>query len=447
MFWGFTPCLDLLSQYEEKLTQLPEELNILIVGGSDARHILQTLAKRYRHKKVNINIFIAEACMECIARHILLLYIALQPSEELGLIQKTYTFMELYGNALIRPNIARYLRNVSQEFIKFVTNYDYMHQVLPYAHMDLKYRERDYLETLFKFWCSEDEFDICYYWDRRMRQILGVRYDNKIGAFDWDLHMRFHIVGGQQVTSHEYKNFRLNGISFSWLESDVSKTNRSLVCGVIPNGDKFAHHGYLGDMQTGPYVSYGLECEDKEFLKKNNGVNTHRASDVTDRNLKQIFYELENQGEYIHQKICDLQPGSIVKICETKVVDSKGCSTSSQKKTQSCLTMKDVSLNFISVQCLKQMEYKEDYRNKFDVIYFSSTHVNKYLENSILQKISKGTSLLIIENKKYALNLRDKDLESYEAEIDDKMKNSAFTKLNFDVHKDDYVFYSLRDYQ
>lgn len=55
MYWGLTPALDLISQHEANLAcdSLPDELNILIMGGSDARHVLQTLAKRYRHTKVN----------------------------------------------------------------------------------------------------------------------------------------------------------------------------------------------------------------------------------------------------------------------------------------------------------------------------------------------------------------------------------------------------------
>lgn len=444
MFWGVTPCLDLLSKYEQTLSEPPpEELNILLVGGTDARHILQTLAKRYRHKKVKINFFLAEACMETVARHMLLIYIALQPLEDLGLIQKTYTFMELYGNALIRPNIARYLQNVAKEFVNFITDYDYLHKIIPYLNLELKYKERDYLENLFKFWCSKDEFDVCECWDRRMRKSLGVRYDNKMGAFDWDLHMRFHTVGGHQVCSQEYRNFRLNGIGFSWLESDVSKTNRSLVCAVIPNGEKFAHHGYLGDMQTGPYVTYGLECEDKEFLKKTNGTNTHRATDVAERNLKQIFHELENQSEYTHKKMYDLEPGSIVKLCEAKVVDATGCQSNSNKKAKRCLDLEDATLNFLSIHTLKVMEHKESYRNKFDIVYFSSAHM-KYFDRNTVEKIAKDRSVLIIENQKYVLSFRDKDLEEYEEEIDEKMKNSAFEKAAFDVHKDDHIFYSLR---
>lgn len=55
MFWGITPVLDLLQEYKTCTNpkSIPEELNVLIIGGADSRHILNTLAKRYRHKNVS----------------------------------------------------------------------------------------------------------------------------------------------------------------------------------------------------------------------------------------------------------------------------------------------------------------------------------------------------------------------------------------------------------
>ena len=55
MFWGLTPALDLLEEYKNIANKetLPHELNILLVGSTDCRHILKTLAKRYQHQKVS----------------------------------------------------------------------------------------------------------------------------------------------------------------------------------------------------------------------------------------------------------------------------------------------------------------------------------------------------------------------------------------------------------
>lgn len=175
MFWGLTPALDLLKELEDHDGNLPEEINILIVGGADARHVLQTVAKRYRHKSPKINFYLAEACVETVAKQLLLLNIALQPDNVLGLEQKTKVFMELYGNTMVRPSVAKYLASVAHELVKMVTNYDYLNKLMSCVTLDIKYKERDYLENLLKFWCGKEEFDICRSWDRRLRNFLGVR--------------------------------------------------------------------------------------------------------------------------------------------------------------------------------------------------------------------------------------------------------------------------------
>lgn len=436
MFWGLTPAVNFLSEYETKTqTCLPDELNILLFGSADCRHILQTIAKQYRHKKVKLHFYVVETCGETIARQIMLLYTALRPTEELALVQKTRTFMELYGNSLLRPAVAKYLRHISYDFVKFITDFEYMKQKIPFVEMELKYKERDYLENLFKFWCGEDDFNICDSWDRRLRKILGIRYDNKLGAFDWDLHMRFHPVGGQQVCNQEYRNFRANGVAFTWLESDVSKPNRSLVCGVIPNGEKFVHYGYLGDMQTGPFVAYGLTCEDEVFTKRSNGHNLHRATDVVERNLKQIFYELEAQKPYEHQSTTDLQMGTMVtKLSEIRVVDVKERGACENKKSEPCINVGNTKITFLS---LDYLQHKQKYRSVFDLIYFNNSYL-KFLNREIISNAAnKSCCFILIENQRFVLNLRDKDLEEHKNNILEKV-DGLDCEIKFDALKDDY---------
>lgn len=427
--------MDLLSEYESKIQKtLPDELNIVLLGSGDCRHVLQTLARRYRHKNVKLNFYIVETCGETIVRQLLLLYTALRPPEEMALVQKTRTFMELYGNTLLRPAVAKYLRLAAYDFVKYITNFEYMKQIMPFIKIELKYKERDYLENLCKFWCSDDDFNICESWDRRMRKMLGIRYDNKLGAFDWDLHMRYHAVGGQQVCNQEYKNFRLNGLAFTWLESDASKTNRSLVCGVIPNGKSFAHYGYLGDMQTGPFVSYGLRCEDESFLKKINDRNAYRATDITERNLKQIFHELEEQKEYVHQTTTDLQMGTLVtKLSDVKVIDVKDTGAFRNKTSAKCIDVGDAQITFVSVEHLMQ---KNKYHGLFDLIYCNSTYL-KFLSAVLVRNIARRPCLVLIENQKYLLNFRDDDLENYKKDVLEKIDDLK-VDVKFDALKDDY---------
>lgn len=175
MFWGLTPALDLLHELSENGNN-KEEVNILIVGGNDCRHILQTLAKRHRHGKKKINFFIVEAIMENVAKQLLLLRTSLEPEDEMALVRRTRIFMELYGNTFLRPAVAKYLKGEASELVKMVTDLDYMKEVMPNVVLDLKFKDRDYMENVFKFWGSSDEFDIQNAWDRLVSVDNALRY-------------------------------------------------------------------------------------------------------------------------------------------------------------------------------------------------------------------------------------------------------------------------------
>ena len=65
-WWGFSPATDLV-QYGQKKDQ---ELNILLVGPGDIRHLLRTISENPESK---INFYIYEEQIESVARHLLLL--------------------------------------------------------------------------------------------------------------------------------------------------------------------------------------------------------------------------------------------------------------------------------------------------------------------------------------------------------------------------------------
>lgn len=442
MFWGLTPALNLLEEVEV----LPREVNVLVLGGADCRHVFKTLSKRYKYNNAKINFYIMEMCPETIAKQLLLLYVALQSQEAMGLMQKTRIFMELYGNTLLRPSTARYLSSVAVDLINMITNSDYMKEVMPNVKLELKYKERDYIENLFKFWCSSDEFNIAECWDKRLRKSLGVRYDSKIGAFDWDLHMRLKPNGGQQVCNQEYQNFRLLGLAFTWLETEASKPNRSMVCGVISNGEKFAHYGYLGEMETGPFVTYGLDCEDKTFTKTTNNVNIYRSTDVTERNLKQIFHEMLNDEDYVHQITSSFTLGHLPPTNTIKVIDvGQSGDNKNSIKVLRCIELENVTIHFISLTYFKTMKHKERYENFFHIIYFNSFYM-KHFDSEIVEKISTTNSKLIIENQLFVLSNRKKELEEYEKSVCDKIESIKLKKaLKCNIEKDCYIKYILKE--
>lgn len=192
MLWGYGPAVDILAEIADvKPVTSQEELNILIIGASDGRHILQTIAKYYTHPRRKVNFYVTEVLLEMVARQLLFFLTALEPPDKLGLFEKTRLFMEIYGNTLVRPNTSKYLVKKAHQLVYMITDESYLARRLPLVSIcNLKYKERDNLETIFQFWAKVRFDNVIKLWDGRIRQSLGTRYDNKEGVFDWDYYMR-----------------------------------------------------------------------------------------------------------------------------------------------------------------------------------------------------------------------------------------------------------------
>ena len=213
MHWGLSESLDLLDEYEKSFTnekgeQRKNEINILLFGGNDPRHLIRTMCKMYQHKSQGtvpyLNFYLVDGCIEMVARNILLLAIALEDTEILNLRSKVHLFMDIYGNSLIRAFSYHYLVAKAKTLIKAITDEEYLKVVMPMLNIDgIKYRDRDGLENTFNFWLSQEFniFNIQEYWNNRLRKLLTSRYDYREGQFDWDLNMILKERGGKQICS------------------------------------------------------------------------------------------------------------------------------------------------------------------------------------------------------------------------------------------------------
>lgn len=88
MYWGSSPCLDLAAYGVGH-----GHVKILVVCASDARHVLQTLAKRYRHAYTKIDIYVYEPVVELYTRHIQQIALALEPIDRFSLSFKVINFL------------------------------------------------------------------------------------------------------------------------------------------------------------------------------------------------------------------------------------------------------------------------------------------------------------------------------------------------------------------
>lgn len=94
----------------------------------------------------------------------------------------------------------------------------------------LKFRERDDLEFIFKFWMDDSKvWDASLLWDYRTRALLGRRFDSKENIFDWDYNMKL-LETPQAVIVHplEYKKFRTMGSPFELRNAKMDVSNKTM---------------------------------------------------------------------------------------------------------------------------------------------------------------------------------------------------------------------------
>lgn len=410
MFWGFCEALDLYSEYRLSLKatnggdENKSELNILLYGSGDPRFILKTLAKSYKHG-VKINFYVIEGCLEITARNMLLLNVALEPASEFSLKGKTHTFMDLYGNSLLRPISHSYMCSKAKHFLNVITDLDYAKEKIPILNFDqLKYRERDALENIFTFWLERkgNVFNITNYWENRNRNLLKTRYDNRHGVFDWDLQMRLKDYGAEQICSQEYKHWRDVGVAFVFPEYEQAMPNKTLAADLCRNGTLYRHRGYVGDITVGPFTTFGLKCDDAKLLRSEHGANFFRASDVTERNVFEIMYEIQERKSYTSSRSDLHQFGTTVLDMGTTMppVNPECNEIELKKYDESTIPIDNLSITFLHLDDTMAVQNRETFKEFFDVVFVARNYLSFLKED--FANIFKDKCLIMFETRQYS---------------------------------------------
>lgn len=379
MLWGFSEALDLNEEYEKYVKNeenLPTELNILLFGSADPRHIIKTLARLYKHNdKTKVHFYVLEGCPALIARQMMLLSIALEPSNLLTLKTRTHLFMDIYGNTLIRSSSMGYINSKSNHLIKCVTDLNFNEKIQPIFDLShLKFVERDCLEMALSFWREKEKniFDLSGSWMECLRQQLGDRFDSREGAYDWDHQMRLKDNGAQQICSQEYKHWRETGIAFTFPEYRQSHVNKTFAL----QPSKSNAGGYLGDITTGPFCNFGLTCSDQKMLKSNHGQNEYRATDITERNLFELLYEIQES------KQPDSESLAMHKLGMTTIVTGKMFNSNQQefsdedlkKFNEPLIQIDQCKISFLSMNDAQALVDGKKFNKKFDIIFIGRNY-------------------------------------------------------------------------
>lgn len=436
-WWGFSPAFDFqetgISEMMKKLDSYsaPETLNILLIGAGDLRLVLTTIARRHRHRKRKLNFYILETASELYARHILFLALSLEMQKRMGLQEKTELFLELFGNTLVRKQTVDYVEKMSTEFIKMVTDTDYLARKLPCLNLSqLKFKERDFLEGVFKFWrdSKPEAFDVKKCWDLRLRQHLGIRYDSRFNVYDWDHSMSLIERRGAIIHIHEYKNWRETGTAFTVREGTYDIANKTLASGLVimHQGERYPRRGYWGDTVVSPYVAIGIESEERSFFKKTNTMYSKTAENVAEFNVLAMFHEMMF-GE--HYKLPDKSKDDesqmkkesgpkLEEITEEEEEKEEGEEKRQPQKENSSeqqqrpldleyesLPLDDVQVTFLPLGCAAELHKRSKYQKAFDVVYFGNSlvhHLKQELSGVFADNCAVliESALLMVELKK-----------------------------------------------
>lgn len=475
-WWGFSPALDLQAKYQS-LSSNVEDLKInensttkkgkrafLVVGAGDCRHILKTIVYACRHGQTDLDIFVVENNLEIYARDFLLLSIAFEPKERLGLQEKTELFLELFGNSLVRPQTSEYLQQKSSDFIRFITDLDYLEASLPvFNFSQLKFKERDQLESIFKFWRNPDPklFDICQHWEERLRQYFATRYDSRKNIYDWDYNMKLSkkvsIIHG-----NEYKSWREQGVAFE-LRSDSTYevSNRTLASGLIikRDGERFARRGYWGDVINSPYLAFGIESEEKSLFKTSNGQHVKTSTLVSEYNVTALMHELMTGEMYTLPQSDDKKEAKkgkatleelaeeVEEVEETgkerkEIQEGANAKKDSVSQAQGYVKCPGVKVHFLPVNCVPDLSRKSKYSKLFDVIYFSNSMV--HLLTPEVNETFADEAIIVAETTKFMLDLRPEQMQEYMKKIT-SMAQRAGCKAsgNLDGEKDAHAFFTF----
>ncbi|XP_034111669.1 dynein axonemal assembly factor 3 homolog [Drosophila albomicans] len=437
MFWGLSSALDLYQEYI-KAFKLPDDakadaeeqpaaLNILICGGADPRHVIRTLAKRYTHGcKPKLNFYLLDGCAEIMARNMLLLGLALEPPESFSLVCKAHLFMDIYGNSLLRPSSHHYMAAKARTLLRVICCEDVRQNVAPILNIDaLKYKERDGLETAFTFWQPKEQvFEIQRFWEQRVRALLGPRYDHREGAFDWDLSMSLKDREAQQICSQEYRYWRETGVAFVFPEYEHCKPNKTLAAGLVRNGRNYVNRGYVGDIQTGPFCGFGLRSSEERMHNSVHGENDYRATDVTERNLLELFHELQTQSVYEHDKTLSRRYGS-TKLLMTPLLshNESDVTESQQSYNKPWIPVPDVQIHFVSSMDILDMQKGcSRWDDHFDIAFMAHNYFS-FLSKEFFRALHEK-ALFIMETKLLTVE-RKEQVKKFESNVKDILKEAG----------------------
>ncbi|XP_060031771.1 dynein axonemal assembly factor 3 isoform X2 [Erinaceus europaeus] len=340
----------------------------------------------------------------------LIFSLALEDPEKMGLHEKSETFLEVWGNALLRAPVAAFVRAQAGRLAALVPEPERLAQQLPWLSLAaLKFRERDALEAVFRFWTGGDRapetFPVSRLWDSRLRHYLGSRYDSRRGVSDWDLHMKLHDRGARVIHTREFRRWRDTGVAFEPRDPGAYHVpNRTLASGRLLShrGERVSARGYWGDIATGPFVAFGIEADDQSLLGTSNGQPVKTAGEITQHNVTELLREVTARGR-------------------------ARAATGGPEQVSAGADPEPFMLHFLPLGSAQTLHHKGCYKGHFQLLYVACGMVH-FLSPELGACVAPG-GRLVVELARYLVDLRQEQLRDFSSRVGELARTAGFTPL------------------
>ncbi|XP_077100200.1 dynein axonemal assembly factor 3-like [Siphateles boraxobius] len=207
-------------------------------------------------------------------------------------------------------------------------------------------------------------------------------------------------------------------------------------------GDQVAVRGYWGDIVSSPYLSFGIETDNKDLLKKQNNQHVKTAQDISEVNVLALFECLATRESSLLNEDVPNPSSSCCQSTDRLITEEKIQNDPPSSQTHSETEQHPAEQHTQALESLKKLPLKNKYRNLFKSIFCSASMVHQL--DSSLREIAAPDAALLIELANFLLDLSKEQVSCFADKVKEIAGESGFT-ANHDQSSDVYAVFTRKN--
>jgi dynein assembly factor 3, axonemal len=232
--------------------------------------------------------------------------------------------------------------------------------------------------------------------------------------------------------------------------AECTDVNLTMASGVISE-QNYRMSQYLGDQLTGPFISFGVECEDKGMLKKSNNKFIRTSTEISEQNLTRIMFELAYKKPYEPDNffiddwggVVFSPPSSRLSSARSLSREDSGYFRSPAREEYCSLIVDDMEVTFLSPGTLDDDRPSSKFKGTFHVIIIGHELVPDLIGQTLLS-LATDEALFLIEGKKFVVGPRRCDLKEFKENLIELLKDLGMDPVPYNTEYDPSADHLIR---